>query len=173
MKQHPRQFALNVTSKIKQEIETLLKSRFIRTARYVEWLANIVLVIKKNGTLRICIDFRALNNATPNDEYSMPVAKMLVDSAVGFEYLSLLDGYSGYNQILIAEEDVPKTAFRCPGTLGTYEWVVMSFGLKNAGATYQRAMNAIFHDFIEKFVQVYIDDIMVKSSSQEGHLDQL
>lgn len=70
--------------KIKQEVERLLKSRFIRTERYVKWLANIVLVINKNGTLRICIDFRDLNNATPKYEYSMPVAKMLVDSAAGF-----------------------------------------------------------------------------------------
>ena len=64
-------------------------------------------VIKKNGTLRVCIDFRDLNQATPKDEYSMPVAEMLVDSAAGFEYLSMMDGYSGYNQILIVEEDVP------------------------------------------------------------------
>ncbi|XP_050888671.1 uncharacterized protein LOC127093810 [Lathyrus oleraceus] len=83
----------------------------------------------------------------------MPVEEMLVDLAACFEYLSLLDGYSGYNQILIAEEDVPKTAFRCPGALGSYEWVVMPFGLKNTGATYQRAMNAIFRDFIKKFIQ--------------------
>ena len=85
----------------------------------------------------------------------------------------MLDGYSGYNQIFIANEDVPKTAFRCPGALGTYEWVVMPFGLKNAGATYQRAMNTIFHDFIETFMQVYIDDIVVKSVSYEHHLDHL
>ena len=96
----------------------------------------------------------------------MPVAKMLVDSAAGYEYLSMLDGYSGYNQIFIADEDVPKTAFRCPGALGTYEWVVMPFGLKNVGATYQRAMNAMFHDFIEHFMQIYIDDIVIKSSSE-------
>ena len=96
-------------------------SKFIRTTRYVEWLANIVPVIKKNGTLRVCIDFRDLYQATPKDEYSMPVAEMLVDSAAGFEYLSMMDGYSGYNQILIAEEDVSKTAFRCPGAIGTYE----------------------------------------------------
>ena len=94
--------------KIKKEIKRLPKSRFIRIARYVEWLANIVPVMKKNGTLRICIDFRDLNNATPKDEYLMPMAEMLVDSAAGFEYLSLLDGYSGDNQILIAKEDVPK-----------------------------------------------------------------
>lgn len=103
----------------------------------------------------------------------MPVAEMLVNSAIGFEYLSILDGYFGYNQILIAEDDVPKKAFRCPGALGTYEWVVMPFGLKNAGSTYQRAMNAIFHDFIENFMQVYIYDIVIKSSSQEDHLRRL
>jgi len=77
----------------------------------------------------------------------------------------MLDGYSGYNQIFIDGEDVSKTAFRCSGALGCYEWLVMLFGLKNAGATYQRAMNSIFHDFIEDFMQVYINDIVVKSSS--------
>ncbi|XP_050896046.1 uncharacterized protein LOC127102751 [Lathyrus oleraceus] len=91
--------------------------------------------------------------ATPKDEYPMPVAEMLVDSAAGYEYLSMLDGYSGYNQIFIAEEDVSKTAFRCLGAIGTYEWIVMPFGLKNARATYQRAMNSIFHDYIETFMQ--------------------
>lgn len=101
-------------SKIKARIKRLLKNRFTRLARYVEWLANIVVVIKKNDTLRICIDFRYLNTVTPKDEYLMPVAEMLVDSATGFEHLSLLDGYSGYNQIFIAEEDVSKMVFRCP-----------------------------------------------------------
>src|ERR1044072_9075743 len=173
IKQSPRRFAPEVVLKVKEEIERLLRSKFIRTARYVDWLANVVPVIKKNGTLRVCIDFRDLNAATPKDEYPMPVADMLVDSAAGHEYLSLLDGYSGYNQIFIAEEDVPKTAFFCPGALGTYEWVVMPFGLKNAGATYQRVMIIIFHDFIETFMQVYIDDVVIKSASKNGHLDHL
>jgi len=84
----------------------------------------------------------------------MPVAEMLVDSTARFKYLSMLDGYSGYNQIFITEEDVSKTAFRCPGALGCYERLVMPFGLKNDGATYQRAMNSMFHDFIEDFMQV-------------------
>ncbi|KAK2354765.1 hypothetical protein QL285_092243 [Trifolium repens] len=173
VKQLPKRFAPEIMFKIKEEIERLLRSKFIRTARYVEWLANIVPVIKKNGTLRVCIDFRDLNNATPKDEYAMPVAEMLIDSAAGFEFISMLDGYSGYNQIFIAEEDVSKTAFRCPGALGTYEWVVMPFGLKNGGATYQRAMNSMFHDFIDTFMQVYIDDIIIKSSSEDSHLQYL
>ena len=104
-------------SKIKEEIERLLKSKFIRTARYVEWLANIVPVIKENGKLRVYIDFRDLNATTPKDEYAMPVAEMLVDSVAGFKYLSMLDGYAGYNQIFKADDDVPKTVFRCPGAL--------------------------------------------------------
>ncbi|CAJ2635983.1 unnamed protein product [Trifolium pratense] len=87
VKQLPRRFAPEIMTKIKAEIERLLKYKFIRTTRYVEWLANIVPVIKKNGSLRVCIDFRDLNNATPKDEYSMPVAEMLVDSAAGHEYL--------------------------------------------------------------------------------------
>ncbi|XP_050877680.1 uncharacterized protein LOC127081468 [Lathyrus oleraceus] len=92
----------------------------------------------------------------------MPVAEVLVDSTVGHEYLSMLDGYSGYNQIFITEEDVPKMAFRCPGALGAYEWVVMPFGLKNARETYHREMNLIFHVFIETLMQIYIDDIVIK-----------
>ncbi|XP_039686971.1 uncharacterized protein [Medicago truncatula] len=173
VKQIPRRFAPQILPKIKEEIDRLLKCGFIRPARYVDWLANVVPVKKKNGTIRVCIDFRDLNLATPKDEYPMPVAEMLVDSAAGFDYLSMLDGYSGYNQIFIAEEDIAKTAFRCPGALGCYEWLVMPFGLKNAGVTYQRAMNLMFHDFIENFMQVYIDDIVVKSSSEERHLEHL
>lgn len=90
---------------------------------------------------------------------------MLIDSAAGFKYLGMLDGYSGYNKFFIANEDVPKIAFCCPGSLGTYELVVMPFGLKNARATYQRVMNLIFHDYIETFMQIYIDDIFIKPTS--------
>ncbi|XP_050908215.1 uncharacterized protein LOC127121822 [Lathyrus oleraceus] len=103
----------------------------------------------------------------------MPVVEMLVDSAVGFEYLSMLDAYSGYNQIFIADEDIPKTMFRCPRALGTFECVVMPFGLKNDGATYQREMHSIFHDFIETFMQIYIYDIVFKSVSGKSHIDHL
>lgn len=173
VKQTPRRFALEVFSKIKKEVERILRCNFIRTTRYVKWIANIVPVIKKNVSLRVCIDFRDLNAATPNDEYPMPMAEMLVDSAAGHEYLNMLDGYSDYNQIFIADEDVPKITFRCPDALGTYEWVVMPFGLKNVGITYQRAMNSIFHDFIETFMQIYIDDTVVKSMSGKIHVDHL
>ena len=84
-----------------------------------------------------------------------------------------MDGHSGYNQILIAENYVHKTAFRCPCSIGTFEWVVMPFGLKNAGATYQRVMNSIFHDMIGKYMEVYIDDIVVKSQNFDKLLRNL
>lgn len=111
VKKLPRSFTPEIMSKIKEEIERLLRSKFIRTIRYVKWLANIVLVTNKNGTLKVCIDFRDLSNATPKDEYPMHVAEMLVDSAACHEYLSMLDGYSDYNLIFIDEEEVSKTTF--------------------------------------------------------------
>ena len=108
----------------------------------------MVPVVKKNGKLRVYIDFRNLNLSTPKDEYPMLVADQLVDVVAKHQILSFMDSHLGYNQIYIAEEDVPKTAFQCPRAIGTFAWVVISFGLKNVGATYQRAMNLIFHDII-------------------------
>ncbi len=96
----------------------------------------------------------------------MPVADQLVDAASGHKVISFMDGNAGYNQIFMAEEDIHKTAFRCPDAIGLYEWVVMTFGLKSAGATYQRAMNYIFHDLIGLLVEIYIDDVVVKSKDE-------
>ena len=117
--------------------------------------------MKNNGKLRVCVDFRDLNDATPKDMYVMSIADMLVDSTANNELLSFMDGFSRYNQILIAVDDTSKIAFRCPDSLGTFEWLVMPFGLKNASATYQRAMNAIFHDMLGYHMEIYIDDIVV------------
>ncbi|GKV33401.1 hypothetical protein SLEP1_g41920 [Rubroshorea leprosula] len=172
-KQPPHRMSPEVILKVKEEVERLHKVGFIRTARYSKWLSNMVPIVKKNGKLRVCIDFRNLNLATPKDEYPMPVADLLVDGVARHRILSFMDGHSGYNQIFIAEEDISKTAFRCPGNIGTYEWVVMPFGLKNAGATYQQAMNAIFHDMIGRFMEIYIDDVVVKSMEDEEHLEHL
>ncbi|KAM2783704.1 hypothetical protein COP1_013155 [Malus domestica] len=172
-RQPPRRFSTEVQLGIKDELVRFLNAGFIRTARYVEWLANIVLVLKKNGALRICIDFRNLNLATPKDEYTMPISNLLIDAAANHAILSFMDDHARYNQIFITEVDVHKTAFRCPGALGTYEWVVMPFDPKNAGATYQRAMNTIFHDLIGTIVEVYIDDVVIKSKQRWTHLDDL
>ncbi|KAM1620133.1 hypothetical protein ACFXTN_017150 [Malus domestica] len=158
---------------MKEKLVRLLKVRFIQTVRYIKWLANIVPVLKKNSALRICIDFRNLNLATPKDEYPMPISDLLIDSAAHHEILSFMDGHAGYNQIFIAEAYVHKIIFRCPKALGIYEWVVMPFGLKNAGATYQRAMNIIFHDLIGTIIEVYIDNMVIKSARGQTHLDDL
>jgi len=133
----------------------------------------VVTVYKKNGKLRVCIDFRDLNEATPMDGYPMPVADTLVGAAAGHKVISFMDGNAGYNQIFMAEEDVHKTAFRCSGHVGLFEWVVMTFGLKNASAMYQRAMNYIFHELISKIVEIYNDDVMVKSRGHQEHLTDL
>jgi len=167
-----RKFNPNILGEIKDEIQKMTEAGFIRPCRYAMWISNIILVRKKNDQLRVCIDFRDLNKA-PKDEHLMPVADLLVDAAVGHKMMSFLDGNAGYNQILMAEEDIFKTAFRCLGNIGLFEWIVMTFGLKNAGATYQRAMNYIFHDLIGKMVEVYIDDVVVKSALPETHLANL
>ena len=123
--------------------------------------------------IRVCIDFRNLNKATPKDEYLMPIADMLINEASGHRVISFLDGNAGYNQIFMAEEDTSKTAFICPGFVGLFEWVVMIFGLKNAGATYLRAINLIFHDLLGVILKVYIDDIVIKLAGLDNHLADL
>jgi hypothetical protein len=128
---------------------------------------------KNTGKIRVCIDFRNLNKAIPKDEYPMPIADMLINNAFGHRVISFLDGNASYNQIFMAEEDMSKTAFRCPGFIDLFEWVVMTFGLKNAGATYQMAINLIFHDLLEIILEVYIDDVIVKSDIIDGHLADL
>jgi len=157
---------------IKAEITKLIEAKFIRQRRYAEWISNVVPVYKKNGKLRVRIDFRNLNKATPMDGYPMLVADLLVDAAARHRIISFMDGNAGYNQIFMAEEDIPKTAFRCPGQVGLFEWIFMTFGLKNAGATYQKAMNFIFHEFIAKLVEIYID-VVVKSGDFTKHLANL
>jgi hypothetical protein len=91
---------------------------------------------KNTGKIWVCIDFRNLNKATPKDEYPMPIADMLINNASGQQVISFLDGNVGYNQIFMAEEDMSKTVFRCIGFIGLFEWVIMTFGLKNVSATY-------------------------------------
>jgi hypothetical protein len=145
---------------------------FIRPRRYADWISNIVPVYKKNGKMRVCIDFRDLNRATPMDGYPMPVADLLVDATAGHKVISFMDGNAGYNQNFMALEDISKIAFRCPGHIGLFEWIVMTFGLKNAGATYQRAMNYI-HELIGKIVEIYIDDVMIKSLNHDPHLEDV
>ena len=107
------------------------------------------------------------------DRYPMPIADLLVDAAARHRIICFMDGNAGYNQIFMAKEDIPKTTFRCLGHVGLFEWIVMTFGLNNVGATYQRAMNFIFHEFIGTLVENYIDDVVVKSGNFVKHLADL
>jgi hypothetical protein len=165
-KQRARQMKAEVLEEVKKEVERMLEAGFIRLCKYVEWISSVVPVQKKDGRWRVCVDFRDLNRATPKEEYPMPVAETLINTAAGHKILSFMDVNAGYNQIFMAPEDIHKTTFRVPGAVGLFEYVLMTFGL----VTYQHAMNYIFHDLIGKLVEIYIDDVMVKSALVEGHL---
>jgi hypothetical protein len=166
--QRAHQMRTEVLLEVKKEIEKMLEAGFIRLCRYAEWISSIVPVQKKDGRWRVCVDFRDLNRATPKDEYPMPIAETLINAAAGNKILTFMGGNASYNQIFMALKDIHKTAFRVPDVVGLFEYVVMTFGLKNSGATYQRAMNYIYHDLIGKLVEIYIDDVVVKSTSTGG-----
>ena len=119
----------------------------------------------------MCVDDRDLNRASPKDDFPLPHIDTLVDNTTTSSLYSFMGGFSGYNQIKMASEDMEKTTFI---TLwGTYCYKVMSFGLKNAGATYQRAMVTLFHDMMHKEIKVYVDDMIAKSKSEEEHIINL
>jgi hypothetical protein len=157
-----------VLEEVKKEIEKMLEAGFIRPCRYVEWISSIVPVQKKDGQWRVCMDFRDLNRATLKDGYPVPVVETLINAAAGNKILSFMDGNADYNQIFMAPEDIHKTTFRVPDVVGLFEYVVMTFELKNAGAMYQHAMNYIYHDLIDKLVEIYINNVVVKSTSTGG-----
>ena len=153
------------------EVNKLLAANFIREVHYPEWLANVVMVKKANGKWRMCVDFTDLNQAYPKDSFPLPRIDQLVDSTAGHKLLTFMDAFSGYNQIQMAEEDQEKTAFVT--SQGLYCYRVMPFGLKNAGATYQRLVNLMFKKQIGRNMEVYVDDMLVKSKEEEDHLDDL
>jgi hypothetical protein len=173
-RQLARNFNQEVMGKVKEEVSRLLKAGFMQPYRYAKWVSNVVPVEKK-GTrkIRVCVNFRDLNRATLKDEYLMPMADLLINSASGNKVISFLDCNVGYNQIFMAMEDVNKTAFRCLGFVGLFEWAVMTFRLKSAGTTYQWVMNLIFHDLLGVMLEIYIDDVVIKSTGIEDHLADL
>uniref|UniRef100_A0A2N9H877 Integrase catalytic domain-containing protein n=1 Tax=Fagus sylvatica TaxID=28930 RepID=A0A2N9H877_FAGSY len=156
--QPARTFHTEVEAQITQEVKKLLAAGFIKPIQHPRWLSNIVSVKKKNGQIRCCVDFRNLNKACLKDEFPLPNMDLLIDSAAGSAMFSFMDGFSGYNQIRMSPRDAEKTAFRTP--IGNFYYTVMPFGLKNAGATYQRTMTAMFHDMIHQEIEDYVDDIL-------------
>ena len=152
-------------------MKKLLAAKFIREVHYPVWSANVVMVKKANGKWRICIDYTDLNKACPKDSFPLPKIDQLVDATSGHKLLSFMDAFSGYNQIRMAPEDEERTTFITER--GLYCYKVMPFGLKNAGATYQRLVNKIFQDQIGRNMEVYVDDMLVKSIEAEEHIKDL
>uniref|UniRef100_A0A2N9GBG3 RNA-directed DNA polymerase n=1 Tax=Fagus sylvatica TaxID=28930 RepID=A0A2N9GBG3_FAGSY len=169
--QKRRKLAPERATIVLEEVERLLASGAIREVQYPAWLSNTVVVRKKNGKWRVCIDFTDLNKACPKDPFPLPRIDQLVDSASRHARLSFLDAFQGYHQIPMNPADQEKTAFITPR--GTYCYRVMPFGLKNAGATYQRMVTKMFGPMLGKTVEVYIDDMLVKSLREEDHIADL
>ncbi|KAG9449925.1 hypothetical protein H6P81_009890 [Aristolochia fimbriata] len=168
VKQSQRRFRPELVPEIEKEVDKLIAANFIREVKYPTWIANIVSVKKKTGQIRVCVDFRDLNKACPKDDFPLPITELMVDATTDHEALSFMDGSSGYNQIRMDPKDEELTAFRTPKGIFCYK--VMPFGLKNAGATYQRAMQNIFDDFLHKRVECYVDDLVVKTKQRSDHL---
>ena len=156
---------------MREEVIKLKKAGTIKEVFYPECLANTVVVKQKSGKWRVCVDFTDLNKAYPKDPFPMPRIDRLVDSTVGHPRLSLLDAFQGYHQIPLIAEDQEKMVFITP--VGNYHYKVIPFGLKNAGSTYQRMMTRIFELQIGESIEVYIDDMMVKSKLMPNHVRDL
>ena len=131
----------------------------------------MVKVKKANGKWRMCTDYTDLNKACPKDPFPLPCIDKLVDNSTGYKYLSFMDAYSGYNQIPMHPVDQEKTEFITD--MGVYCYMMMSFGLKNAGAMYQRMMSRVFKDRIGKILEVYIDDMIVKTPEDKDPVADL
>ncbi|KAI5337159.1 hypothetical protein L3X38_016428 [Prunus dulcis] len=156
---------------MRTEVDKLQTIGFIREATYPVWLANSVMVRKATGGWRMCQDYTDLNKACPKDSFPLPRIDQLVDATAGHELLSFMDAYSDYNQIFMHPPDSEHTAFITDK--GLYCYNVMPFGLKNAGATYQRLVNKIFAGYIGNIMKVYVDDMLVKSRTAEEHMQNL
>lgn len=162
----PYRLSLPEQDELQRQMKKLLDLGFIQPSSS-PYGAPVLFVRKKDGTFRMCIDYRALNKQTIRDSYPLPLVDDLLDSLQGAKYFSKLDLRSGYHQVPIAREDVPKTAFR--SRAGSYEFLTMPFGLVNAPATFQRLMNTVLADFVGTSVVVYLDDILIYSPDLESH----
>ncbi|XP_074304069.1 uncharacterized protein LOC141638561 [Silene latifolia] len=163
--QKRRKFAAERNEVINKEVDSLLAAGKIREVSYSEWVSNVVVVPKKNGKWRVCVDFTDLNKACPNDLFPLPHIDAMVDATAGNEVLTFLDAWSGYNQIKMHPQEQEKTAFM--SERGIYCYNVLPFGMKNVGSTYQCLVNKMFKQQIGKTIEVYIDDMVVKSKKAD------
>jgi len=155
---------------LKKQIEELMEKQFIRPSTS-PWGAPVLLVKKKDESSCLCVDYRQLNKMTIKNKYPLPRIHDLMDQLHGSSMFSKLDLQSGYHQILVKVDDVQKTAFR--SRYGHYEYVVMPFSVTNAPAVFMDYMNRIFQPFLDKFVVVFIDDILIYSKTREQHAEHL
>jgi ribonuclease HI len=169
--QKPRKQSIEWQNFIREEVRKLLQAGFIEEVYHPVWLANPVVVPKANGKLRMCIDYTNLNKACPKDPYPLPRIDQIVDSTSGCDLLSFIDAYSGFHQIKMAEDDRKHTAFVTVD--GLYCYIVMPYGLLNALPTFARAMNITLGDLVREIVEVYVDDIVVKTRESSSLLENL
>jgi hypothetical protein len=160
----------NELAELKDQLQELRDKGFIRPSSS-PWGCPTLFVKKKDQTLRMCVDYRPLNEVTIKNKYSLPRIDLLFDQLAGAKVFSKIDLRLGYHQIKIQPEDIPKTAFTT--RYGLYEYLVMSFGLTNAPAHFMYMMNSVFMPELDKFVVVFIDDIPVYSKSKEEHVEHL
>jgi hypothetical protein len=158
----PYQMSLPELTELKIQLQELLDKKYIRTS-VSPWGALVLFVKKKDGNIRLCIDYRQLNKMTVKNKYPLPRINDLLDQVGGARIFSKLDLRSGYHQVRIKYEDISKTTFRT--RYGHYEFVVIPFGLTNALATFMCLMNNNFSQYLDKFVLVFIDDILVYSKT--------
>nr|GEU39196.1 reverse transcriptase domain-containing protein [Tanacetum cinerariifolium] len=164
VRQKKRNQAPERAKAIQAEVQKLIEAGIMREVYYHDWLSNPVMVKKHDGSWRMCVDFTDLNKACPQDCYPLPKIDWKVDSLCGYPFKCLLDAYKGYHQIQLAEADEEKTAFHTGQ--GVYCYTKMPFGLKNDGATYQRLMDNAFEGQIRWNIEVYVDDLVVKSYTE-------
>ena len=156
---------------VEKEIKKLFEAKIIVSLRFSKWVPNLVFLRKKNGEIRLCVDFRNLNKVSLKDNYPLSNMDHILHNVVGSQRMSMLDGFSGYNQIQVHLYDQEKTTFTTPW--GTFMYANIPIGLTNAGDTFQREMEIYFSKERDVFVIIYLNDIIVYSNYDKDNLKHL